>query len=169
MPYRGAEPCILLWLREHVQIVLACSAGLFFILPNALKVELYYRLNYDVPRFMGFDENEKENRIGKFVRDYHRVAGDIPEGVIERLQGIYRQPDVLGFRVVLGFSIAFALVDYALTASDVIQALFEDDIAQKSVLGPVLGNRDSRWLKPEYSRPQPPVAQPDRCFFFALR
>ena len=92
-----------------------------------LKYELYYRLNYDVPQFTGLDENEKENRIGKFLREYHEEAQLRPEDVIDRLQGTFRQPDVLGFLFIMGLSIAFEPVDYALTAVDVIQALSEGD------------------------------------------
>ncbi len=85
-------------------------------------------MNYDVPQFMGLDENEKGNRIGDFLHAYQWEAGDIPQRVIDRLQGTFRQPDVLGFLFIMGLSIAFEPVDYVLTAVDVIQALSEDDI-----------------------------------------
>ena len=94
---------------------------------SELKYELYYRLNYDVPQFMGLDANEKDNRIGDFLHAYHGVARDNPEGVIDRLQGTFRQPDVLGFFFVMGLSIAFEPVDYVLTAVDVIDALSKGD------------------------------------------
>ena len=98
-----------------------------------LNYELYYRLNYDVPRFMSLDENEKDNRIGNFVIEYHEKAQLRPEDVIDRLQGTYHQPDVLGFLFIMGLSIAFEPVDYALTAVDVIQALAEGD--RESAIG----------------------------------
>ena len=74
-----------------------------------------------------FDENELEYRIGDFLHEYHRVEQDTAESVIDRLQGTFRQPDVLGFLFIMGLSIAFEPVDYVLTAVDVIQALSKGD------------------------------------------
>ena len=122
-----------------------------------LNYELYYRLNYDVPRFMGLDENEKGNRIGKFLREYHEKAQLRPEDVIDRLQGTYHQPDVLGFLFIMGLSIAFEPVDYVLTAVDVIQALSEGDTESavgNFLLGasPFLNSKMDDILQPFFGR-----------------
>lgn len=122
-----------------------------------LNYELYYRLNYDVPRFMSLDENEKDNRIGNFLHEYREEAYLNPEDVIDRLQGTYRQPDVLGFLFIMGLSIAFEPVDYALTAVDVIQALSEGDIESavgNAILGaaPLVNSRMDDVLQPFLNR-----------------
>ena len=78
--------------------------------------------------FVKSDEHAIQLRISDFMKDYTSVAGDTPEGVIDRLQGTFHQPDVLGFLFIMGLSIAFEPVDYVLTTVDVIQALSEDDI-----------------------------------------
>ncbi|MCY4537967.1 MAG: hypothetical protein OXE52_07020 [Chloroflexi bacterium] len=134
--------------REHVQDQLAVIyEHLNIEMPEnhlegrsttELKYELYYRLNYDVPQFMGLDANEKDNRIGDFLHAYHGVARDNPEGVIDRLQGTFHQPDVLGFLFVMGLSIAFEPVDWALTAVDVIDALSEGDV-ESAIGNAILG------------------------------
>ena len=133
-----------------------------------LKYELYYRLNYDVPRFWNDDENEKENRIGNFVIAYQKEARFTVDDVIDRLQGTYHQPDVLGFLFIMGLSIAFEPVDYVLTAVDVIQALSEGDTESAvgnfllgaapglnskmdDILLPFLGRFDNIRLLPAYS------------------
>ena len=103
-----------------------------------LKYELYYRLNYDVPQFIGLDENEKENRIGDFLHEYHRVARDTPQRVIDRLQGTFRQPDVLGFLFIMGLTMAFEPVDWALTTVDVVHALSEGDV-ESAIGNAILG------------------------------
>ena len=74
-----------------------------------LKYELYFRLNYDVPNFIGLEENESQ--IPDFLREFHWVARDTPQGVIDRLQGTFRQPDVLGFLFIMGMTMAFEPVD----------------------------------------------------------
>ena len=123
--------------REHVQDQLAVIyKHLNIAMPenyldgrstSELKYELYYRLNYDVLPFVSRDEYEIQLRISDFMTDYASAARDTPEGVIDRLQGTFHQPDVLGFLFVMGLSIAFEPVDYVLTAVDVIQALSEGD------------------------------------------
>ena len=98
-----------------------------------LKYELFYRLNYDVQQFMSLDENEKGNRIGNFVNEYIEETRIAPKDAIGRLQSTIHQPDVLGFLFIMGLSIAFEPVDYALAAVDVIQALSEGD--EEAALG----------------------------------
>ena len=110
---------------EHLQIVLPDNY-LQSRSTTELKYELYYRLNYDVLQFISLDENESQ--IPDFLREYHWVARDTPQGVIDRLQGTFRQPDVLGFLFIMGFTMAFEPVDWALTTVDVINALSEGDI-----------------------------------------
>ena len=80
-----------------------------------LKYELYYRLNYDVLPFVKSDEHGIQLQIADFMKDYTSEAGDKPEGAIDRLQGTFQQPDVLGFFFVMGLSIVFEPVDYVLT------------------------------------------------------
>ena len=99
-----------------------------------LKYELYYRLNYDVHNFIGLGANE--GRLADFLDEYRWVARDTPQGVIDRLQGTFRKPDVVGFLFIMGLSIVFEPVDYVLTAVDVIQALSEGDI--ESAVGNVI-------------------------------
>ena len=101
-----------------------------------LKYELYSRLNYDVRQFLALDENE--SRIPQFLKEYQGITGDTPENVVSRLHNNYRQPDVVGFLFVMGLSIAFEPVDYALAAVDVIQALSEGGI-ESAIGNAILG------------------------------
>ena len=118
------------------QILSEESDHLATLSTTELKYELYYRLNYDVRSFVGRDEHEIQLRISDFLKDFTAEAGDTPEGAIDRLQGAFRQPDVLGFLLVMGLSIAFEPVDYALAAVDVIQALSEGDT--ESAIGNII-------------------------------
>jgi len=103
-----------------------------------LKYELFFRLNYDVLPFLRRDEHEIQMRISTFMTDFVSAARDTPEGVIDRLQGTFRQPDVLGFLFIMSISIAFEPVDWALTTVDIIQALSEDDI-ESAIGNAILG------------------------------
>lgn len=122
-----------------------------------LKYELYYRLNYDVLPFVKSDEHAIQLQIADFMKDYTSEAGDTPEGAIDRLQGTFRQPDVLGFFFVMGLSIVFEPVDYVLTTVDVIQALSEGDTESaigNAILGaaPLLNSKMDDVLQPLFHR-----------------
>ncbi len=120
-----------------------------------LKYELYYLLNYDVQHFLGLNENEI--LIQDFMKEYAWVTDDTPDGVIDRLQGTFHRPDVLGFLFIMGLSMAFEPVDWVLTIHDIFIALSEDDVESaigNAILGaaPLVSSKLDDVVQPFLSR-----------------
>ena len=93
-----------------------------------LKYELYSLLIHDVIPLRGSDQDPLAAQL---FRSYSKVAGVSPQDAVNRLQGTYREPDVLGFLFVVGLtvgSMVFEPLDWALTTVDIINALSEGDI-----------------------------------------
>lgn len=120
--------------RAHVQKQLAVIYEYLDITPadnhlesrntTDLKYELYSLLIYHVIPLRGSDQDPLAAQL---FRSYTKVAGVSPQAAVDRLQGTYREPDVLGFLFVMGLTMFFEPLDYVLTAVDVIQALSERD------------------------------------------
>ena len=121
--------------RTHVQNQLAVIYEYLDITPaddhwesqstSDLKYELYSLLNYNVIPLRGSDQDPLAAQL---FRSYSKVAGVSPQDAVDRLQGTYREPDVLGFLFVMGLTMLVEPVDWALTTVDVIDALSEGDI-----------------------------------------
>jgi len=124
--------------RTHVQNQLAVIYKFLEITPTDdyfasqstadLKYELYSLLIHNVIPLRGSDQDPL---AAKLFRSYSQVAGVSPQDAVDRLQGTYREPDVLGFLFVMGLtvgSMVFEPLDWALTTVDVINALSEGDI-----------------------------------------
>ena len=94
-----------------------------------LKYELYSLLIHYVIPLRGSDQDPQAAQL---FRSYSKVAGvSSPQDAVDRLQGTYREPDVLGFLFVMGLtvgSMVFEPLDWALTTVDVINALSEGNI-----------------------------------------
>ena len=93
-----------------------------------LKYELYSLLIHNVIPLRGSDQDPLAAQL---FRSYSKVAGVSPQDAVDRLQGTYREPDVLGFLFVVGLtvgSMVFEPLDWALSTVDIINALSEGDI-----------------------------------------
>ncbi len=90
-----------------------------------LKYELYSLLVYHVIPLRGSDQDPLAAQL---FRSYTQAAGVSPQDAVDRLQGTYREPDVLGFLFVMGLTMLVEPLDWALTTVDVINALSEGDI-----------------------------------------
>ena len=122
--------------RSHVQNQLAVIYKHLDIAPadyhfesqstSDLKYELYSLLIHNVIPLRGSDQDPEAAQL---FRSYSKVAGvSSPQEAVDRLQGTYRQPDVLGFLFVMGLTMLVEPVDWVLTTVDVINALSEGDV-----------------------------------------
>lgn len=102
-----------------------------------LKHDLAYLLQDEVLPFLRADENEEDNRIGNFYRRYQLVARDTPENVLGRLVGSNSHPDVAGFLLVMGLTMAIELLDWGLAIAEGTDALLRGDLGSAMISGAV--------------------------------
>ena len=121
--------------RTHVQKQLAVIYDYLDITPADdhlesrstadLKYELYSLLVHNVIPLRGSDQDPLAAQL---FRSYTEAAGVSPQDAVDRLQGTYREPDVLGFLFVMGLTMLVEPLDWVLTTVDVINALSEGDV-----------------------------------------
>ncbi len=71
--------------------------------------------------------HSRNQNTANLYRDYFRLVGLGPQEATRRLQGTFIPPDIVGFLVLMGLTMVFEPLDWALTAVEVAQALSEGD------------------------------------------